>query len=105
MSGCDQSLTLLEFRPRPERLLNYRVQWSVGFDQRQRHEVAVLRHQFHGGVEMQDLREARGRYTLLFERLPQSDLIPFRLRLHTEFVAFERNAGTNRIMQLLLIVL
>ena len=60
--------------------------------------------QFHAGVEVQDLGEAHGRHALLFERLPQRDLIPFRLRLDAKFVAFERNAGANRVMQLPLII-
>src|SRR6266516_7997790 len=104
-SGCNQSLALFQFGTRPERLLHQRIQGSVGFNERQRHEVGVLRNQFNAGVEMQDLSEARGRHALPFERLSESELIALRLRLHTEFVAFERNAGTNRIMQLFLIVL
>ena len=54
---------------------------------------------------MQDLRQTRRRRALVFERLPQRDLIPFRLRLHAKFVAFERNPDSNRIVQLILIVL
>jgi len=64
-----------------------------------------LRNQFHAGVEMEDLREARAATRCCSSACRSAILIPFRLRLHAKFVAFERNAGTNRIMQLLLIVL
>src|SRR6266516_1973288 len=104
-SGCNQSLALFQFGTRPERLLHQRIQRSVGFNERQRHEVGVLRNQFHSGVEMQDLGETRRGHALLFECLAQSELISLRLHLHPKFVAFECDADADCIMQLLLIIL
>ena len=64
-----------------------------------------MRHQLYAGVEVQSLRETRRRHALLFEGLPQADLISFRLHLYAQFVPFEGNPSGDRFVQLLLIPL
>ena len=80
--GCHERTTLLQLGPCVERLAHEGRQRGVGPRQRERREVGIPRNQLHQRVEMQCLREARGRNPLLLLRLTQPQPFAFRLHAH-----------------------
>jgi len=85
-------------------LLDEGVEGCVGLDQLERSQFGFLRDEFNSGFEMENLGEASGGDALTFDGLAEGGLASLFLDGDAEQVAFEGDAGIERVLKLALVI-